>query len=114
MRALRARKHVYCAKPLTHTIFEARQVAAQARAANVATQMSVQSCASDAGARVTQLLASRLLLSAASAASPWPSWAFAHFEPDPGGDSSRSSLGGAGAICRRERSTSFPGASGSR
>src|SRR5438105_7931676 len=30
-RALRMRKHVYCAKPLTHTIFEVRRIAAEAR-----------------------------------------------------------------------------------
>lgn len=47
MRALAMRKHVYCAKPLTHTIHEAGRVAEAARAAKVSTQMSVQSCASE-------------------------------------------------------------------
>jgi predicted dehydrogenase len=56
MRALRAGKHVYCAKPLTHNIFEARQVAAAAREAKVATQMSVQSCASDDALSTAELL----------------------------------------------------------
>lgn len=56
MRALRAGKHVYCAKPLTHTLFEARQIGAQAREAKVATQMSVQSCASDDALSTAELL----------------------------------------------------------
>ncbi len=58
MRALRMGKHVYCAKPLTHTIFEARQIAAAAREAKVATQMSVQSCASDEARSIEELLLS--------------------------------------------------------
>ena len=36
MRARRARKHVYCAKPLTHNIFEARQIGTKARETKVA------------------------------------------------------------------------------
>ena len=47
MQALKRGKHVYCAKPLTHTVHEVRAIAAAARDAKVATQMSVQSCASD-------------------------------------------------------------------
>jgi hypothetical protein len=47
LRALRMKKHIYCAKPMTRTIAEARRVAAAAREAKVATQMSVQSCASE-------------------------------------------------------------------
>jgi predicted dehydrogenase len=57
-RALRMRKHVYCAKPLTHTIFEVRRIAAQAREARVATQMSVQSCASDEALNTSEILLS--------------------------------------------------------
>ena len=57
MRALRLGKHVYCAKPMTHTIFEARHVVAAAREAKVATQMSVQSCASDAALSTAEVLA---------------------------------------------------------
>lgn len=41
--AMELGKHVYCAKPLTRTIREARQLAATARERKVATQMSVQS-----------------------------------------------------------------------
>ncbi len=47
MTALQLGKHVYCAKPLTRTIHEARALAKAAREAKVATQMSVQSCASE-------------------------------------------------------------------
>jgi predicted dehydrogenase len=46
--AMQLGKHVYCAKPLTRTIYETRAVAKTARETKVATQMSVQSCASDA------------------------------------------------------------------
>jgi predicted dehydrogenase len=56
MRALKAGKHVYCAKPLTHSIYEARRIGAQAREARVATQMSVQSCASDETLSTSELL----------------------------------------------------------
>ena len=40
--AMRAGKHVYCEKPLTRTVFEARQVAKVARETKVATQMGNQ------------------------------------------------------------------------
>jgi predicted dehydrogenase len=42
MRALKAGKHVYCEKPLTHSIWEARQIRDAAEAAKVATQMGNQ------------------------------------------------------------------------
>ncbi|MFC1541481.1 Gfo/Idh/MocA family protein [Candidatus Latescibacterota bacterium] len=47
MTAIGLGKHVYVAKPMTRTIHEARVITKAAREANVATQMSVQSCASD-------------------------------------------------------------------
>ena len=42
MSAIHRGKHVYCQKPLTHTIYEARQLAAAARKAKVVTQMGIQ------------------------------------------------------------------------
>ena len=42
MAALRKRKHVYCEKPLTYSVYEARQVAEEARRALVATQLGNQ------------------------------------------------------------------------
>jgi len=42
MAALRLGKHVYCEKPLTHSVWEARQVTEAARRAKVATQMGNQ------------------------------------------------------------------------
>src|SRR5262245_40485792 len=45
--ALRLGKHVYCEKPLTHTVEEARRVAEEARRAGVATQMGNQGNSGD-------------------------------------------------------------------
>ena len=42
MSAIHRGKHVYCQKPMTHTIHEARQIAAAARKAKVVTQMGIQ------------------------------------------------------------------------
>ena len=50
--ALRAGKHVYCQKPLTHTLRECRTVAQVAREQKVATQMGNQGHATE-GARLT-------------------------------------------------------------
>jgi predicted dehydrogenase len=61
MTALRLRKHVYCAKPLTHTLYENRMVAKAAREAGVATQMSVQSAASEAAQGTAELLLSNVI-----------------------------------------------------
>ncbi len=47
MAALKKKKHVYCEKPLTHTVYEARKVAEAARQAGVATQMGNQGQASE-------------------------------------------------------------------
>jgi predicted dehydrogenase len=52
MAAVRAGKHVYCQKPLTHTLHECRALTATARAAGVATQMGNQGHATE-GARLT-------------------------------------------------------------
>jgi predicted dehydrogenase len=45
--AMRAGKHVYCEKPLTHNLWEARQVARVAKETGVATQMGNQGHSSD-------------------------------------------------------------------
>jgi predicted dehydrogenase len=52
MAAIRAGKHVYCQKPMTHTLHEARELTKAARAAGVATQMGNQGHATE-GARLT-------------------------------------------------------------
>ena len=46
--AMKKRKHVFCQKPLTHTISEARQIADIARQTGVATQIAVGNQASEA------------------------------------------------------------------
>ena len=45
--ALRLRKHVYCQKPLTHSVFEARKLRELAREYKVCTQMGNQGTAGD-------------------------------------------------------------------
>lgn len=45
--AMRMKKHVYCEKPLTHNVWEARQVARIARETGVATQMGNQGHSGD-------------------------------------------------------------------
>jgi predicted dehydrogenase len=50
--AIRAGKHVYCQKPMTHTIQECRTLTKAARASGVATQMGNQGHATE-GARLT-------------------------------------------------------------
>jgi len=47
MMAIKMGKHVYCEKPLTHSVYEARQLAEAARKAGVATQMGNQGQASE-------------------------------------------------------------------
>jgi hypothetical protein len=42
MSAIHRGKHVYCQKPLAHTVHEARQITAAARKAKVVTQMGIQ------------------------------------------------------------------------
>jgi predicted dehydrogenase len=45
--AMKKRKHVFCQKPLTHTIYEARRLAEIARETGVATQIAVANQASE-------------------------------------------------------------------
>jgi predicted dehydrogenase len=52
MAAIRAGKHVYCQKPMTHTLVECREVTKAARAAGVMTSMGNQGHATE-GARLT-------------------------------------------------------------
>ena len=52
MAAIRAGKHVYCQKPLTHTLFECRELTKAAKAAGVMTQMGNQGHATE-GSRLT-------------------------------------------------------------
>jgi predicted dehydrogenase len=56
MAALRLGKHVYCEKPLTHSVWEARQVAQLARDKKVATQMGNQGQASPETRRLCELV----------------------------------------------------------
>jgi predicted dehydrogenase len=56
--ALRLGKHVYCEKPLTHSVYEARTVAALAKESKRATQMGTQIHATDNYRRVVELIRS--------------------------------------------------------
>jgi len=56
--ALRLGKHVYCEKPLTHTVFEARTLANLAKEKNLVTQMGTQIHAGDNYRRVVELVRS--------------------------------------------------------
>ena len=56
MEAVRRGKHVYCEKPLTHSVWEARRVAEAAREAKVATQMGNQGQASEPTRRLCELV----------------------------------------------------------
>lgn len=54
--ALRLRKHVFCEKPLTHSVWEARIIRQAAREARVATQMGTQIHAGSNYRRVVELV----------------------------------------------------------
>lgn len=56
MMAMQAGKHVYCQKPLTHSIWEARMMAEQARRSGVQTQMGNQAHANDHMRRCVELI----------------------------------------------------------
>ena len=58
MAALQLGKHVYCEKPLTHTVAEARAITKLAAKQKVATQMGTQIHASDNYRRVVELIKS--------------------------------------------------------
>jgi predicted dehydrogenase len=59
--ALKLGKHVYCEKPLTHNIYEARLVREAAAKANVTTQMGIQIHASDAYRRAVELVQANVI-----------------------------------------------------
>ena len=54
--AMRAGKHVYCEKPLTHDVFESRELRAIARQQRVVTQMGNQGTATEAFRRAVELI----------------------------------------------------------
>jgi len=54
-------KHVYCEKPLTHSVWEARRVAEAAREAKIATQMGNQGQASDETRRLCEMVWSGII-----------------------------------------------------
>jgi predicted dehydrogenase len=56
MAAIRLGKHVYCEKPLTYSVFEARKVAEAAREKKVATQMGNQGQASRETRRLSEIV----------------------------------------------------------
>ncbi|MBL8850834.1 MAG: Gfo/Idh/MocA family oxidoreductase, partial [Planctomycetaceae bacterium] len=56
MLALKHGKHVYCEKPLTHGIWEARQIREAAATAGVATQMGIQIHATENYRQVVELI----------------------------------------------------------
>ena len=56
MRAIQRRLHVYVQKPLTHSIWEARQLAEAARRHRVATQMGNQGTSSDGIRQLVELI----------------------------------------------------------
>ena len=61
LRAIRAGKHVYCEKPLTHTVFEARLIAEEAAKAGVATQLGTQIHAENNYRRVVEVIQAGVL-----------------------------------------------------
>lgn len=59
--AMKLKKHVYCQKPLTHTVYEARQMRDIAKQYGVATQMGNQGSASSGLRRAVELIQSGII-----------------------------------------------------
>jgi predicted dehydrogenase len=59
--AMKMKKHVYVQKPLTHTVFEARQMRETAREMGVCTQMGNQGTASDGLRRAVEMIQSGVI-----------------------------------------------------
>jgi predicted dehydrogenase len=59
--ALKLGKHVYCEKPLTHNIWEARRVREEAAKAKVTTQMGIQIHATDNYRRVVEIIQANVI-----------------------------------------------------
>jgi predicted dehydrogenase len=61
MAAIRAGKHVYCQKPLTHDVYEARMLARAARQSRVVTQMGIQGHSGEGIRQTCEWIASGLI-----------------------------------------------------
>jgi predicted dehydrogenase len=59
--AMKMKKHVYCQKPLTHTVFEARQMRDVAKQMGVATQMGNQGSTASGLRRAVELIQSGII-----------------------------------------------------
>jgi predicted dehydrogenase len=59
--AMKMKKHVYCQKPLTHTVYEARQMREIAKQMGVATQMGNQGSAESGLRRAVELIQSGII-----------------------------------------------------
>ncbi len=81
MLALKNKKHVYCEKPLTHDVWEARQVRLAAAEAGVATQMGIQIHAGDNYRRVVEIIQSNAI-GAVREAHVWVSRAWGWQSPE--------------------------------
>lgn len=79
--ALQLGKHVYCEKPLTHSLWEARVIREAAAKANVATQMGIQIHAGGNYRRVVELIQTGAI-GPVREVHVWTSRAWGHQSPD--------------------------------
>ena len=59
--AMKAGKHVYCQKPLTHTVYEARRLAQAAQECGVRTQMGIQGHSSKEARQIREWIAAGVI-----------------------------------------------------